>query len=208
MPIKIIEATSGTDLKSFSVGSEKIGTTTLVNSSGVEIFPLSDTRSENVYATTFQVTPPATPTDIITIVGSSTKTIRVKYIYINTIQTTAGINQFFLIKRSTDNTGGTSTNSTIVPNSSLFPSPTCTIRQYTANPTTLGTSVGNIRNMMIVSPAVASLINGIIEIDLTNKGNHNGIDLIGLSQVLSINFGGAALPAGLSVRGSIVFSEL
>ena len=49
-------------------------------------------------AATGAFTPPATPTDMFTITGSATRTIRVISIELSSTQTTAGVNTFFLVK--------------------------------------------------------------------------------------------------------------
>jgi len=82
-------------------------------------------------------------TDIFTITGSATKTIRITRIRIGGNSTTATWHIFLGIKRSTANTGGTSTVLTRVPHDSLNAAATATIRAYTANPT-LGTTVGTL----------------------------------------------------------------
>lgn len=100
--------------------------------------------SANTYTVCEFFTPSGTtPTDIWTIYGSSSKTIKILYIG---LLFNAGSNlskHWYLIKRSTANTGGTSASQTPVKMDSNNPSATATVTQYTANPT-LGTSVGTI----------------------------------------------------------------
>jgi hypothetical protein len=62
----------------------------------------------------------ATATDIFTIYGSATKTIKILRIGISATQTTGGAVNIQLIKRSTANTGGTSASSTAVVHLSLI----------------------------------------------------------------------------------------
>lgn len=127
-----------------------------------------------------------TPTDIFTLTGSSTKTIRVLRAEFSATQTTAGVRDLVLLKRSTANTGGTSTIPTATPHDSTSAVATAVVHAYTANPT-LGTLVGIIRAKKLV-------------IDVTSKSGpvdrvefffaitpSQAIVLRGTSEVFSIN---------------------
>lgn len=151
------------------------------------------------------LTPPATPTDMVTITGSATKTIRIRRVELSTTQTTAGINTFFLVKRSTANSAGTSSSATAVPHDSNNAAATATVLSYTANPT-LGTAVGNVRGTKLLTPAATSLAQAPYEWDFDGPLGQS-IVLSGTSQVLALNFNGAALPAGLSVNCTITWTE-
>jgi hypothetical protein len=54
-----------------------------------------------------QLTPAATTTDIVTLYGSATKTIRVKNIYVSGLATTAGSMDVAVVKRTSADTAGT-----------------------------------------------------------------------------------------------------
>lgn len=86
------------------------------------------------------------PTDVFTITGSATRTITVNEVEISATKTASGVGDILLIKRSTLNTGGTSTILTNVPYDSLNEAATATVRYYTANPAALGTAVGTIKS--------------------------------------------------------------
>lgn len=148
-------------------------------------------------------TPGTIPTDIFTIYGSATKTVIVNKISIFTVQTTAGINIWNLIKRSTANTGGTSAALTGVPLSSAFPVSTAAVKQYSVNPTGLGTSLGSLWSGRILAPTISTATAGLLETPLLV----NATFLSGVSQGLAVNFGGAALPAGLSCQIIATWSE-
>jgi hypothetical protein len=158
-------------------------------------------------ATITPVTPPATPTDIVNLCGSATKTVRIKKITLGATQTTQGINDWYLVKRSTANTGGTSTTITPVPLDSAFPASTTVLRRYTANPT-LGTLVGNLSIENILSPVVAPGSSSA-----TNYTPHtwdfanDPLVLHGTGECVAINLNGVALPAGLSVNTTFTFTE-
>lgn len=146
-------------------------------------------------------TPPATPTDLATIAGAAGHTVFVTKVKITTTQTTAGINVFNLVKRSTANTAGTATALTAVPHDSNNSAAIATVQNYTANPTT-GTPVGTIEASHILSPAPASLASGNQRQYTFSYGEDDNIQPIalrGTGQMLAVNFGGAALPTGLSV---------
>lgn len=129
-------------------------------------------------------------TDIFTITGSASKTIRVTNIGITT---TGGgvVSNVILLKRSTANSGGTSTTLTNVPHDSADTAATATVRSYTANPTT-GTLVGNIRSIKINSPLV-SAITAPSDPEWLFGTRGKAIVLRGTGEVLSINLAGVTI---------------
>jgi len=163
-----------------------------------------------IYSGSPLATPPATPTDLCTIFGSGTKTVRVLRAEVWLSQTTAGQNTFYFIKRSTANSGGTSTSPAIVPHDSNFAAATATVVGYSANPTTLGTSVGNVYRAVFRTPAPADISPGNtspLVFDFTNSGQDSGIVLRGVAQGLCLSLAGVALPAGLTVLCKFDWSE-
>jgi hypothetical protein len=173
---------------------------TLYDSAGREL----SSQGKQAYMASSTFTPPATPTDMVTITGSATKTVRVLALYLGTQNTAAGSQTFFVIKRSTANTGGTFVTATNVPLDSNNNAATAVAGHYTANPAALGTAVGTIRNIRRASPVlVPATFAGVVEdsgIDLLNFGDNSLLDqpltLRGVAQQLAINFNGAALVAG------------
>jgi hypothetical protein len=84
-------------------------------------------------------------TDLLTLTGSSTKTVRVTRVeFSGTIATGAMYLDVLGILRSTADTSGTKTNPSAIPLDSSDAAATAVITAYTANPT-LGTSIGTIR---------------------------------------------------------------
>lgn len=153
------------------------------------------------------LTPPATPTDMVTITGSATATVKVLAMELMATTTAAGTQTFFIVKRSTANTVGTSTSPTNVPHDSNDAASTAVVRSYTANPTP-GVTVGTVDAKKIFTPAVSSVTTPYLTIfDFTRDGLDQGIVLRGTSQVLALNFAGAALPAGLNLTVNIVWVE-
>lgn len=173
-------------------------------------------QSKQTFAASGTFTPAATPTDMVIIEGSATKTIRVMSMRIGTTNTAAGSQQFFLIKRSTADTTGTFVAATQVPLDSANAAGTANrVGHFTANPGALGTAVGTINSVRVASPAAipASFagIREISEVDLLVWMDSSLLDqpvtLRGVAQTLAINFGGAALVAGQTHAYNIVWIE-
>ncbi len=137
----------------------------------------------------------ANATDIFMIYGSATKTIRILRIQVYATQTTAGAASIFLIKRSSANTGaGVAT--TKVPMDSQSPAATATVQHYTANPSALGTTVGNIQAYRGIVPAAASLINNpICRWDFGNRPGQ-AIVLRGTAEGVVVNLNSVTITGG------------
>lgn len=153
---------------------------------------------------------PATPTDMVTICGSATRTIRVHRWFLSGTQTTAGINRFILAKRSAADTTGTFVADTIVPHDANSTAGTATVGHYTANPGGLGTLIGNVRSLLWLTPAPASVVSDTVVDLLAGVSIANGLEpvtLRGTASCLCLNFAGAALPAGAVWSSEIVWSE-
>lgn len=142
-------------------------------------------------------------TDIFTIVGSASKIVRVTRIQISATKTTSTMADIVLVKRSSDNTGGTSTSLTKVPLDSTNAAATATVRSYTLNPT-LGTLVGNLRTNKMPIPTSGSTIDS--NIDWQFGQNCQSIYLRGINEILSVNLNGVTL-AGSSFNIFIEWTE-
>lgn len=192
-----VQITDGTDLALVTTGGALLVDTNTVGT------------AKTIYmAAAGPITPPATPTDMITITGSATKTIRVLTIEFSAQQTTQSTNTIFIAKRSTANSAGTSTSPTVVPVDSNDAAGTAVVRQYTVNPT-LGTLVGNVAIERVFTSVPGATATGAAgyTFDFWNSGASKGIVLRGTTQVLAINFNGAALPIGFSVSATITWVE-
>ena len=127
------------------------------------------------------------PTDIFTITGSATKTVKVTKITVTASQTTSSQRDVLLIKRSTANTGGTSTTQTAVPNDSTNTAATAVVRAYTANPTT-GTTVGTLKSRkLFIGTTTANSDELLWEF---GTGELQPIILRGVNEVLAVNMNG------------------
>lgn len=130
-------------------------------------------------------------TDILTINGSASKTIRVTKISIDGLAVTGGNISVFLIKRSTVNTGGTSTTLTNVPHDSANAAGTAAVKAYTVNPTVLGTAVGTVRSNRVFISGGATTASAEDEQRFGDLGQ--GIVLRGTSESLCLNLAGVTI---------------
>lgn len=150
-------------------------------------------KSAKTYSATVNVAAAAAATDIATITGSASVTVFVTKVIISGIQTTAGLNDILLVKRSTADTGGTSTGGTALPHDSNDAAASATVLAYTANPTT-GTLVANLRRNYQPIGGVTSVVNPVVVYDFGDKGRP--LTLRGIAQVLAVNLNGATLTGG------------
>lgn len=170
-----------------------------------------------IYMASGTFTPAATPTDLVIIEGSSTRTIRVTSFDITTTNTAAGSQQFFLVKRSAANTTGTFVAATKVPLDSGWAASTANrVGHFTANPGALGAVVGTIITKRVASPApVPASFAGVVQdagfdiLEDINKRNDYGqyVTLRGVAETLALNFNGAALVAGQTHAYTITWIE-
>ena len=164
-------------------------TTPSLTASGLVVRPLPfETITYAAVATGFVAA--ASPTDVFTITGSATKTIRINRIIISGTTTSGSpikitIN---LIKRSSANTGGTLVNDLEVPYDSLSPAATANVAHYTANPSALGTSLGTVR-----STTTSIQQSGLAEIIIWDFKDERPLILRGTSEILTVNFGGTTV---------------
>lgn len=129
----------------------------------------------------------ATATDIFTISGSASKTIRITRIAL-TLTTTAGSGiglNISLIKRSALDTGGTSTTATNAPHDSSSAAGTAIVKAFTANPTVLGTTIGTIRALRYAVAASNTI--DLVEWNF-GSGPSQAIVLRGIAENIAINF--------------------
>ena len=143
-------------------------------------------QHRRTYNAAFTVSAANSATDIVEIIGSSTKTVLVHRITISGTQTTGGLVPVYIIKRSSAASAGTSTNPTYVPRDANQVAATAAIKVYTANPT-IGSSVGNIWLGLV--PVTATTGSApVTDIDFNLTGTP--ILLSGTSQTLCINLNG------------------
>lgn len=144
-------------------------------------------------------------TDVFTITGAAGKKVTVTKIGFNATQTTAGTITVGLVKRSTANSANNSTLQTAVPHKSGSPAASATVRVYTGNPVSLGTLVGKLRSKRVFIGTATSLFNTTFDHDFCENGA-SGVELLGVNEVLAINFGGVNV-AGNSVSLFVEWTE-
>jgi hypothetical protein len=161
------------------------------------------------HASIVSLAPAASATDFVSICGSSSKTIAVTDIILNGQATTAGSKFVQLAIRTTADTGGTSSSIAAIPSDTSDVAATATVLQYTANPTSLGTSAGYIRSGVLSLPTTSTL--GIPQTEWQfgsqTRNFEKEIILRGANQCLTIHGGGASFPTGATLFGSISWTE-
>lgn len=167
---------------------------------------LDDNPSKVTYsASAVGFAPAATATDVFTITGSGSKTIRITYLSVSG-STSAGsgvLDSLVLIKRSTANTGGTSASAFAVPHDSANGAATATVLSYTANPT-LGTAVGTVRSNRVAFQAAGAASQTIVWDWGTRPAE--SIVLRGANQVLAVNLSSTTIIGG-ALNIDIEFTE-
>lgn len=147
----------------------------------------------------------ALATDIFTLTGSATKTISIRKIAVNGVQTTGAQVSIIMLKRSTANTAGTSTATTAVPMDSANVAATGTALAYTANPT-VGTLVGNVHSDRVFVPGAATTSDAQGLFFAFGDIGQQPIVLRGIAQVFAINLAGATITGG-SLNVNIEWQE-
>lgn len=137
-----------------------------------------------------------TATDIFTITGSASKTIRILRVAFSAQETTAGVANVLLIKRSAANTGGTSAAATAVPHDSNDVTASATVLSYTANPSALGAAVGTVRAARVFIPTTGTDVADFINEWDFGTNSEKAIVLRGTAQVLAINLNATTVTGG------------
>ena len=160
------------------------------------------------YSAGFDTNGYTTPTDLWSICGSSTKTIKLRSVLLSGTATTATSSDFIIVKRSTADTGGSPTTISMVPNDSTNAAATATVVTYGAAPS-LGTLVpGELKDFQLTMPPAASSTPALtyLFIPFGDIGQQPPV-LRGTAQCVALNFQSAALPAGFHLSISIEWTE-
>jgi hypothetical protein len=161
--------------------------------------------SRQSYSTSVTTSLPISATDVITIGGSASKTVRITLVKITGISTTAITTPVLLIKRSSTNTGGGISAPSIVPHDSNNSNSGVTVLYYSANATGLGTAVGTMRQDRLTFQTIASTGEGAITWDFGTRPTQ-AVVLRGTSQLLCVNLNGVTVTGG-SISCDIEWSE-
>ena len=187
-----------------------------VSSTGIPVAARADGNvvgiSTNGTRATFRyvaqdITPVATATDVLVLTGSATKVIRVTKVEVVGTATTASIYDHYIVKRTTANTGGTSTNVTAAKSDSADDAQTAALALYTANPSAVGTGIAVEAHKTYLSASAtpgAAALPSSYEFGVRND---KAIVLRGTSESLAINFNGQAVPTGASLYLSFEWTE-
>jgi hypothetical protein len=145
-------------------------------------------------------------TDLIQLVGSASKVIRLTEITIQGNATAGAFYDLLVIKRTTANTGGTATAKTASNADSNDPAQSATLNQYTAVPSGLGTGIVFDGGRLYLPPAGAAVLFTPLGL---NYGSHDEKQptLRGVAESICLNFGGVTLPTGLSLYITIEWTE-
>lgn len=179
----------------------------------VSLMPIATLPAQAGSAGAVQLTPGFTPTyrysstpftsaasatDMAVCFGSNSKTVYVTNVWVTQAALTAGENIFYLIKRSSATSGGTSSTLTPVPMDSNNPAATGSASTYTANPT-VGSQVGIIGNVS-VSAESATTTPETLTFNLYHADNFTeAIPLHGVAQCVAVNNNGVTNPISSSI---------
>lgn len=171
-----------------------------------EFFEFRQTYS----ACVVNLNPSTNSSDVFTIRGGATRTVYIHKVIISGTRTTHRRDVFTLVRRSTNNTGGTSLVRTVVPYDSNNLASTCEVRSYTANPT-LGTLVGEVYtqnvSLSVLQPSNAQGNGtGVVPFKWEPSEVGQPIILRGVTQILAVNTP-IAFPAGALLNITVEWSE-
>lgn len=150
----------------------------------------------------------ASPTNIGILVGSGTKTVKVRRIRYLVKATAVGLIAALSANRqSTDDSGGTSTTPTKVSRDTNNASATATLRQYSANPT-VGTVVGIVSGVTAIQvPATGGgVYSGLYDLPLGDIGDQ-ALTLRGTSECLGFHLNTVSPPAGTILSIEVTWTE-
>ena len=170
------------------------GNTVAADASGrqiVKVYP--DTGTTSYHAS--KKFAASSTTDVAVLPGNATNTVLVTRVLFTCTQTTAGILNLELVKRSTADTSGTSASMTVVPDDSSYAAGSSAPLSYTGTGPTTGTAVGDLDNAQVGCLATTTAAPNDIYIFKPLKP----IVLRGTAQQLAINLGGAVTGGNITV---------
>jgi hypothetical protein len=141
-------------------------------------------------------------TDVVVVTGSATKTVRIARACVDGLATTPVSFPFYLIKRTTADTGGTATNPTPTKHDTNDAAASATLSLYTANPTA-GTGTTIQSGVLWLTNAGAKDWRCVTFGDNADEK----IVLRGVAEQFAINHGGATQPTGGSLHYRVEWTE-
>ena len=172
----------------------------------IQSFSIENVKDTYCYVAQ-DVTPVATATDVLTISGANGRQINIHAISVVGTATAASIYDFYLVKRTAANTGGTATNPTGTTLDSYDAAHTARLSLYSANPASLGTGTVIKANKLYLAagstPGAAALPT------VYNFGDFGAKPVIlrNASESLCFNFNGQAVPAGAQLYLQVEWTE-
>jgi hypothetical protein len=154
------------------------------------------------YHSSTQLTAIGTGTDIAVMPGNATNTALLTGIRVSCVQTTAGIINLSVLKRSTADSAGTTQAMTVVPDDSNYAAASSAPIAYTAPPTK-GTLVGALDIQRVGCLAAATASPNDIYISPANW-RMKPIVLRGTAQQVAVNVATPIDGAGTAIAGSII----
>lgn len=206
---------SGTGAQRVTIANDSTGQVKLAAGTAfIGSAALTDGTKATYSAAKVGLVPAGSATDIFTVTGSGTTTVRVTRITITATTTSAtpAALDVLLVKRSTANSGGTSTGSpTPVPHDSTNAAVTATVLSYTANPTTgnlVGTAIRNAKLFQTLATYTATDFPAKDQIiwEFGNRASQ-AIVLRGTGEVLAVNLNAASATGTASFDIDVEFTE-
>jgi hypothetical protein len=156
----------------------------------------------------------ATPTDLMTLTGSATKTVAVTGFAIGIQSTASALQTLDLIRRSAASTGGTATTLTPVLYDSEQAAATAVAKIWTAAPS-LGASAGTLKTIVAASSTLTigptmlglNFTNNTLQSPQISGDFRRPVILRGAAESINLNYKGAALTAGFAACGFIEWIE-
>ena len=146
--------------------------------------------------------------DAVCISGSATRIVRIKRITVSGIDATAQAVGVSLVKRTTANTGGTSTSPTPGALDSTSAAPTASLKAYTVAPTP-GTLAATLRSQVIAlnTANVAAVSPVSWDYSMSPESLSQEIVLRSASESACINFPAAFTTAGPTLNVDVTWTE-
>ena len=156
----------------------------------------------------FDIAPHALATDLVQLIGSATKTIKITRIQISADASSVGEIDFYIYKRSALNTGGTSTHPTPLKYDSTNSNSTATLNVYSANPSALGAGILFYGTQYIIPGTGGNtwLANVPVIVDYGTR-NTQPIILRNANESIAISLNGQTIPSGMGMYVNIEWTE-
>lgn len=163
-------------------------------------------KHARTYSSSALITPASGATDIVFFPGNGTTTVYITKVIISGIATVGRLQDVQVIKRTSANTGGTSSAMSVSQHDSADATPGSTPVSYSANPTSLGTASGVVRRGYVALGRSDSTTNNVITFELGDKGRP--LILRSANQGLSINLSGTTTLAGDNISINFEWYEI